>query len=200
VRRLVIRAVAVLGVLLVVGCISPRPSPSPTVPVATPTSPPAASPAAGVTVDEALLAVLPGEVAGVPVTPDLETAADIAADGSIAPFVSAIALAAAFGPVATDGLGDYVVITVARLRPGTFSDLFFRGWRDTFDAGVCEQSGGVETGSAETDIAGHRTFVGTCVGGVHTYHIYLDAKDLIVSMQGVGQGRFGERIVEGLTE
>jgi hypothetical protein len=200
-----LRAVGLLGLLFVTCCIPPRPSPSPTAPLPTPTSTstPAAStasPAAGVTVDPKLLAVLPAKVSGVPVTPDLETAADIAADDSIARFVSAIALATAFGPVATDGLGDYVVVTVARLRPGTFSDVFFRGWRDTFDAGVCEGAGGIADANAETDIAGRRTFVGTCVEGVHTYHIHLDAGDLIVSMQGLGPGRFGERIVEGLAE
>jgi hypothetical protein len=186
------------------GCIPPRPSPSPPIPppTAAPTASVAAteSPAAGVTVDPTLLELLPDAIDGVAVTADLESAADIAAEGSIAPFVSSIALATAFGPVATAGLGDYAVVTVAKLRPGTFSDLFFRGWRDTFDAGVCEQAGGVETGSAETEIAGHPTFVGTCVGGVHTYHLYLAASDVIVSMQGVGPGRFAERIVAGITE
>jgi hypothetical protein len=185
-------------------CIPPRTTPSPSTSTATtiPTASaaPTASPAAGVIVDPTLLDVLPEAIDGVPVTADPETAADIAADGSIAPFVSAIALATAFGPLSTDALGDYAVVTVARLRPGTFSDLFFRGWRDTFDAGVCEQAGGLKPGTAETEIGGHRTFVGSCVGGVHTYHLYLPANDVIVSMQGVGPGRFAERIIAGITE
>jgi hypothetical protein len=185
-------------------CIPPRPSPSASNPPATavPSASAAAtaSPGSGVVVDPTLLDVLPDAIDAVPVAPDAESAGDIAAEASIAPFVSAIAVATAFGPLATNQLGDYAVVTVARLRPGTFSDLFFRGWRDTFDAGVCEQAGGVETGSAETEIAGRRTFVGTCVGGVHTYHLYLPAKDVIVSMQGVGPGRFAERIVAGITE
>jgi hypothetical protein len=190
--------------VVAVACIPPRPSPSvsnpPVTAVPTASAASAASPGAGVIVDPTLLDTLPDAIDAVPVTPDLESAADIAAEGSIAPFVSAIALATAFGPPATNEIGDYAVATVARLRPGTFSDLFFRGWRDTFDAGVCEQAGGVETGSAETEIAGRRTFVGTCVGGVHTYHLYLPAKAVIVSMQGVGPGRFAERIVAGITE
>jgi hypothetical protein len=188
----------------VAACIPPRPSASVSTPPPTAASTPSASVTAslgaGVIVDPTLLDVLPDSIDGIPVTPDLETAADIAAEGSIAPFVSAVALATAFGPVTTNELGDFAVVTVARLRPGTFSDLFFRGWRDTFDAGVCEQAGGVETGSAETEIAGHQMFVGTCLGGVHTYHLYLPAKDVIVSMQGVGPGRFAERIVAGITE
>jgi hypothetical protein len=177
--------VASAVIVVAAGCIPPRPSPSPT------TSPPTAA---------ATAPVLPDDIDGVPVAPDLESAAAIADEGSIAPFVSAIALATAFGPVATSGIGDYAVVTVARLRPGTFSDLFFRGWRDTFDAGVCEQAGGVGAGSAETEIAGHRTYVGTCVGGVHTYHLHLPRQDLIVSMQGLGPARFAERIVAGITE
>jgi hypothetical protein len=191
--------------MIVAACIPPRPSPSPpppSAPVETPaTTPAAVSPSAsqGVAVDASLLDVLPHDVAGIPITPDAETAADIAGEGSIEPFVSGIAVAAAFGPPATDTLPDYVVVTVAKLRPGTFSDPFFRGWRDTFDAGVCERAGGVDR-HAETDIAGRRTFIGTCVGGVHTYHVHLEKDDLILSMQGLGDGGWPERIVAGLTE
>ena len=204
-------ALILIAVALASACIPPRPSPTPAPTQSTPTlaptpaatgndaSPTAVSSGSGVTVDPSLLSVLPHTIGGVPVNADPATAADIAAEGSIAPFVSALALATAFGPAATDSAGDYVVVTVARLRPNTFSDLFFRGWRDTFDAAVCEQAGGV-TGTAETEIAGRKTFIGTCAGGVHTYHVHLATDDLIVSMQGLGPGRFGERIVEGLTE
>jgi hypothetical protein len=181
----------------VVACIPPRPSPTPA-----PTAPPAptASPtAAGVVVDPTLLDLLPSDIDGVTLTADPDTASAIAAEGSIAPFVSAIALASAFGPLATDTPGDYVVVTVARLRPGTFSDLFYRGWRDTFDAAVCEQAGGVD-GHAEAEIGGHQTFIGTCSGGVHTYHVHLPTQDAIVSMQGLGEGRYAEHVIAGLTE
>ena len=186
---------------MAVGCIPPRPSPSPA-PSAPPTDAPASptvSQAPAVTVDPTLLELLPPDVEGVPLNADPDTAADIAAEESIAPFVSAIALASAFGPISTDTAGDYVVVTVARLRPGAFSDLFFRGWRDTFDSAVCEQAGGVD-GNAEADIGGRHTYIGTCAGGVHTYHVHLPARDVIVSMQGLGEGRYGERVVEGLTE
>jgi hypothetical protein len=205
-------ALLLISVALVGACIPPRPSPSPAPPTSTPTAAPTsnrtgdgASPSAGsstsagVIVDPTLLSVLPDSIGGVPVNADPATAAEIAAEGSIAPFVSALALATAFGPAATDSPGDYVVVTVTRLRPNTFSDLFFRGWRNTFDSAVCDQAGGV-AGSAETVIAGRQTFIGTCAGGVHTYHVHLATGDLIVSMQGLGPGRFGERIVEGLTE
>jgi hypothetical protein len=186
------------------GCIPPRPSPTPAPePASTPT--PTVAPAtasagvSGVVVDPALLDLLPPDVDGVALRPDSETAAEIAADGTIGLFVSAIALAAAFGPIATDTAADYVVVTVARLKPGTFDEVFFRGWRDTFDAAVCEQAGGV-SGHAESDISSHHTYIGTCAGGVHTYHVHLPASDVIVSMQGTGEGRYGERVVAGLAE
>jgi hypothetical protein len=150
-------------------------------------------------VDPSLLAVLPATVGGVPLQPDRTTAAEIAREPSIAPFVSSLALAAAFGPPASGSVGDYVVVTVARVKPGLFGDLFFQGWRDTFDAAVCKQAGGVQ-GAAEATIAGRQTFIGTCAGGIHTYHVHLPAQDVIVSMQGGGPKRFGERVVEGLNE
>lgn len=141
--------------------------------------------------------MLPTRVGGVALTPDPDSAAEIAADGAIAPFVSALALASAFGPVASETELDYVVATVSRLRPGTFDELFFRGWRDTFDAAVCEAAGGVE-GNAEIEIGGRQTFIGTCAGGVHTYHVYLPSRDAIVSAHSVGAGRFGEQLIAGL--
>jgi hypothetical protein len=203
-RRL---AIVLAVALSLAACIPPRPLPTQPPPTASPTltaapteagSPPV-SPGADVVVDPSLLELLPGEVAGVPLLPDAATAAEIAAEPSIAPFVSAIAIAAAFAPVATDANTDYVVVTVARLKPGQFGDLFYRGWRDTFDNAVCEQAGGVD-GRAEVDIGGRRTYVGTCAGGVRTYHVHLPESDVIVSMQGAGDGGFGERVVAGLTE
>lgn len=193
----------VIAIAIAAACIPSRPSPTspPSAPSATPA--PASptdvlSPAAAVVVDPALLELLPDAVAGVPLEPDEATAAEIAREPSIAPFVSALAIAAAFRPQATGTDGDYVVVTVARVKPGLFGDLFYRGWRDTFDAAVCEQAGGVD-GHAEAEIAGRQTFIGTCAGGVHTYHVHLPGRDVIVSMQAVGDGRFGERVVEGLT-
>ena len=149
--------------------------------------------------DPSLLAVLPDTVEGVPLQADPATAAEIAGEPSIAPFVSSLALAAAFGPPASGSVGDYVVVTVARVKPGLFGDLFYQGWRDTFDAAVCQQAGGVQ-GAAEATIGGRQTFIGTCAGGIHTYHVHLPDQDVIVSMQGGGPERFGERVVEGLNE
>ncbi len=172
---------------------SPSHEPSPS----TDTGPPSSS--SDVIVDATLLDLLPSDIDGVPLTSDPVTAAEVAADGSVAPFVGALAIATVFGPISTDADIDYAVVTVARLRPGAFGELFYRGWRDTFDAAVCDQAGGVD-GHAEADIAGHPTYIGTCAGGVRTYHVHLPERDVIVSMQAAGPGRFGERIVAGLTE
>ncbi len=194
-------ALSAAAAIALIACIPPRPSPTPapmTEAPATPSAAPSATASgstSGVMVDPTLLELLPREVDGVPLDPDSETAAEIAGDGSIEPFVSALAIAAAFRP----DQSDYVVATVARVKPGVFSDLFFRGWRDTFDSAVCEQAGGV-VGNAEADIAGRHAFIGTCAGGVHTYHVHVPGLGAIVSMQGAGPGRFGERVVEGLTE
>jgi hypothetical protein len=199
-RLLVLAATALLALT---ACIPPRPPPTPG-PITEPPTTPSTGPSvpasgsggtSGVIVDPKLLELLPRDIDGVPLGADAETAAEIASDGSIAPFVSALAIAAAFRP----DQSDYVVVTVARVKPGVFSDLFFRGWRDTFDSAVCELAGGVD-GNAEADIGGRHTFIGTCAGGVHTYHVHVPGRDAIVSMQGAGPGRFGERVVEGLTE
>jgi hypothetical protein len=221
-RRIRLVTLTAATLLTVAACIPSRPSPSttaapsaapssaasptPTSSAATTSSASVASaataataPPAGVAVDPSLLAVLPATVGGVPLQPDRTTAAEIAREQSIAPFVSSLALAAAFGPPASGSVGDYVVVTVARVKPGLFGDLFFQGWRDTFDAAVCKQAGGVQ-GAAEATIAGRQTFIGTCAGGIHTYHVHLPAQDVIVSMQGGGPKRFGERVVEGLNE
>lgn len=206
----------VAGLILVVpaACGGPLPSasalataapsaPSPSSPTGPPTgaAPTASAPTAGdIEIDAGLLDLLPDTVGGVPLVPDLATAAQIASgDPLLAESIAAFAVATAFGPPATDGAIDLVVVTVARVRPGVFSEDWFRDWRESFDEGVCAQAGGVD-GNAETEIDGHQTFIATCAGGVRTYQVHLSSSDVIVSMQGTGEGRFGERVVEGLTE
>lgn len=206
-----------LGVALaaaLVGCGNPAPStgvpsglaapPSqaPSSSIVTPTAVVPGSPVASggsITVDDGLLALLPAQVGGVPLTPDADTAAELAADTALATALTSVAVATAFGPVASDGSADYAVVTVVRLQPRTFSDGFFRDWRDSFDGAVCEQAGGVE-GHAEAEIAGHPTWIGTCAGGTHTYHATLQDDTVLVSLQGSGEGRFGEQVIAGLTE
>ncbi len=175
------------------------PTPPPNVPAASPTvtAMPSTAPATvdgvDVLVDASLLEVLPPDVAGVGRMADGETATGIAADPALAADIDAIAV----GLYA--GQADYAVVTVTRLRAGVFSDPYFRDWRDTFDAAVCAQAGGVD-GHAEAAIGGRTTYIGTCVGGVRTYHVRLADPDRIVSLQALGDARYGELIVAGLTE
>lgn len=187
------------------GSAAPTPAASPSAAVATgtPTATPArtaAPPTFGVIeVEGSLLDLLPANVDGVPLTPDPQTAAQLALDPDLADVLASVAIAAVFGPIATDATGDYAVATVARLRPDVFSDAFFRDWRDSFDAAVCDQAGGV-AGHAESVIGGHPVWIGTCAGGVHTYHATLGDGEVIVSLQSAGDRRYGEQVVAGLTE
>lgn len=148
---------------------------------------------AAIVVDPDLLDALPADVDGTPVESDDATAAEVAGSPALAPSVAAVAVATAFGS------GDYVVATVVRLRDGVFGDAFYRDWRDSFDGGVCAQAGGVE-GHAETEIAGHQTYIGTCAGGVHTYHVHLADGGLLISAQALGERRYGELLIQGLAE
>ena len=42
-------------------------------------------------------------------------------------------------------------------------------------------------GNAEAEIDGRTVYIGTCVGGVHTYHVHLEEPDVIVSLNDVGE-------------
>ncbi|MEO5884545.1 MAG: hypothetical protein ABIQ58_03410 [Candidatus Limnocylindrales bacterium] len=200
-------AIAALAILLLSGCGVTTPPPSvmsPSIPVAPTASPdPTASPSptlpTSARVDAGLLAVLPSDVDGVAGQPDPETAAEVARDALLQGAIDAISIAIYVAPRASGTSSDYAVATVVHLRPGVFSAEFYRDWRDTFDTGVCEQAGGVNT-HAEASIRGRQTYIATCAGGVKTHHAYLQRSDVLVSIQGVGDRRFGERIVEGLTE
>lgn len=190
-----------LGVLMVVGAFvattlalvsSPVPAmPGPSVPAG---SVPVGSGSAGsVPIDPSLLAVLPTRVAGLPLTPDPDTAARIAADPTRARDLAALAVAVAVDP----GTGDLAVASVIRVLPGVYSEAYFDDWRATFDAGACSQAGGAGS-TIKATIAGHATFIGHCVGGLVTYHVHLTGDDRIVSITSVGAGQLGQLIVEGL--
>jgi hypothetical protein len=199
--------VVILALGLSVACQTPSPSPSgslvatsvaPGPPTASSSnfSPPVASSSAGaIAVDPSLLAILPAEVAGAPVQPDPVTAAQIAADPSLVADVEAVAVAIAVS-AGSSGNEDLVIANVVRFRPDVFTDEFFRGWRDTYNAGACERAGGVG-GNAEAEIAGRQVFIGSCTDGAFTYHLRY-GEDVIVSLTSVGEGRLGEQLVKNL--
>lgn len=187
--------------LLLAACAS-----GPTSQSATPTAsllPPASGapfgPGSGaIVVDETLIDYLPVEVAGIVLVSDPDTARNIASDPDLAASASAIAVAFAIAPGASVG-DDVAVVSVIQLRPGVFDDEFFRSWRDTYDAAACEAAGGT-AGNAEAEIGGRQTYIGSCAAGAHTYHLYLEDQNVIVSVTSVGELRLGEWIVAGLRE
>jgi hypothetical protein len=197
-----------IGTAVAVGQRSP-PAPSPTPPpppsgIAGSLPPPVTgvpstsiseqpSASGGVPIDPSLLAQLPSTVDGLALVEDIDTESRDAADPGHLIDLAGLAVAIAVDP----STGDLAVASVVRLKPGVYSGAYFRSWRSSFDKGACSNAGGV-AGSAETVIAGHRTYIGHCAGGLLTYHVYLPATASIVSIWSIGERRLGELIVQGL--
>jgi hypothetical protein len=199
-------AVAVLTIVALAGCTPTAPA-SPAVTVPTPTaspvvsapstpSPSLASVTASGRVDSTLLDVLPRDIDGQPLQPDAESAAAIE---NLPADVEALAIGL-YIRAGSSTADDFAIVNVARLRSGVFEEGWFRSWRDTYDRGACEVAGGVAPGSTEAEIGGHATHIESCQGGVHLYHVHLADPDRVISITAAGEGRFGERVVAGLTE
>ena len=143
-------------------------------------------------VDPTLFALLPEKVAGVPIveTPEAEGAS------VIEPAIARAVVRLATGYAVSASGSDWAVVSVAALRPGVWSDGFFRDWRDTYDTGVCAQTGGIG-GRAAVTIAGRDVEITSC-GALHTYHVHLTGRDVLLSVTSVGDTRFGEQVVAGL--
>jgi hypothetical protein len=195
----ILRALA-LGVVLA-ACNPSTPSPTPTgTPLPTPTAPLAASASAGqsnasgVVVDPSLRDVLPEDVDGLEIAESPDAEAQSLTDPALAEVAEAI-----FAGIAVDvATSEFVYAIVVQLRAGAMGDERFRDWRDSFDEGACSQAGGV-AGHAQTDIDGRTVYIGTCAGGVRTYHVWLVEPNLLVSASAVGEERrLGEQLVEGL--
>jgi hypothetical protein len=191
-------------------------------PTASPVSPSASSlssSGAPLAVDPSLLALLPEAVDGIALEPAPEAAAEIARDASLGRSASAVAVGLAIAPpraVASGGPGgpggprggrtadptatgglprdDLAIVTVVRLRPGTFSEAFFRDWRDSYDAAACAPAGGIR-GHAEATLGDRPTFIATCVEGVVIHHVHLVEQDVLVAVTSLGGRRLGERLV-----
>jgi hypothetical protein len=200
VRRRRVATILALGLLVTAcGTIQSTPSASSVAASATPSQPPTmlGTPVPSddsVAVDASLLDVLPTSAADVERRDDPETAADIAASDGLAADIDAVAVALY---IADD---DYAVATVVRPQEGVVDDAWFRDWRDTFDAGVCEQAGGVETGRSEIKIDERTVHRSTCVGGVVIHHVYLPEAERLISIQGAGSADLGRAILDDLTE
>ena len=78
------------------------------------------------------------------------------------------------------------------------SAAWFGDWRATYDRGACSQAGGLAA-TTETELADDRIlYVGTCSGGLHTYHTWLPGKGLVISAFGLGERRFGDQLMAGI--
>ena len=159
-------------------------------PPPSPTPPDETSP---IVLDPTLLAYLPEAVDGIAVIEDVDEAAVALSDPALPRIASAVD-----GAVAVDvGNGNLVYAWIVHLRPGVFTDGDYRQWRDSYDEGACAPAGGV-VGRAEATIGGRQAFVTSCVAGLHTYHVWLKDQDILISASSIGEGRFGEKLVEGL--
>ena len=168
-------------------------TPAPTSAPVTPSPAPPSGFAAALLYDETLLELLPAELDGLPVASAPEAAADIQADPDLVAAGERLALG-----LVVDPAGELAVAAVIALRPGVFSDAFWRDWRDSYDAGACAQAGGVR-GNAEATIGGRLVHIGTCEGGARTYHVHLEDRNVLVSVTAIGDvRRLGERVVSGL--
>ncbi len=152
--------------------------------------PPGATPL--VRIDPTLLTVLPKDVDGLSVLESSEGDADASSNASLAMLADAAVGGLAIDPAS----GDFVLALVVRLRPGVMDDAGFRSWRDAYDGGVCGGTG--VSGNAETTIAGRQVFVGTCGNGLHTYHTWIAAKNLLVSASSGGTRNLGVTLFENL--
>lgn len=154
---------------------------------------PATTPGGLVPVDRRLLDVLPPTIGGLTVEPSDESDADAASDPGLAAVATAFATAVAVDPQT----GDFVYAAVVAPEPGVVTEALFRDWRDSFDEGACSQAGGV-VGNAQTELGGRTVYIGSCAGGLLTYHAWLEDRGLFVSASSAGPARLGERLMSDL--
>lgn len=144
-------------------------------------------------VDRALLDILPSTVAGLTVEPSPEGDVGSASDPGLAEIAASFATAVAVDPQT----GDFVFAAVVAVKPGILTEQVFRDWRDSFDEGACSQAGGV-VGNAQAELGGRTVYIGSCDGGLLTYHTWIEDRGILVSASSVGAGRLGEKLMEGL--
>jgi hypothetical protein len=193
------RLAAVLGAAVLLAACSPtNTTPQPTAivkptPVVTlgPSETPV--PTSGVVIDSRLLDVLPVTVEGLAVSENPEGETSALGDPQLALVGSSIAA----GLAVDQASGDFVYAVVVRLLPGAMDDGVFRDWRDSYDEGACSQASGV-AGNAEAQIDGRTVYIGTCTGGVRTYHVWLEPQETLISASAVGNRRFGELLMQNL--
>lgn len=157
---------------------------------------PAATRTARAEVDPSLLDLLPPTVDGLDLAFSAEASDAVVADPALSPDVESVAYGIAVDPESA----DLLVAAVSRVREASFDDAFFRGWRESYDREVCRQAGGIAQGSLETEIEGRNVFIGSCVNGGNTYHVWMPDRSAILSAVSFGERRLGQRLIETLEE
>jgi hypothetical protein len=180
----------------VVGTVAPAPTTSSSVDL--PASfgpPPSESPdeSTPLTLQPALLGVLPATIDETPVQEDGDVAAEALQDPAMPRIASGLDAA-----VAVDtATGNLVTAWVVQLKPGAFGDEAYRQWRDSYDEGACNAAGGI-VGRAQATLGGRETYVTSCVAALRTYHVWLRDQDLLISASSIGDGRYGEKLMSTL--
>ena len=153
-----------------------------------------------VLVDEGLLSFIPSGGQGLVQSVDPVTTAQVAADPSLRANATGLIIAV-YTPAPTSSAAapsdDIAVVSVVRLRDPAFDDAWFRDWRDSYDRSACANAGGVVR-HAETQIATHTVFIGSCAGGSFTYHTRVAGGAIVISITSVGPARLGGTIMERL--
>jgi len=191
--RLGPRRLAALGclVLLAAGCSTTT---STTQPSGSTTTGLDGTPSSGapVELDPTVLAFLPSTVGGVAVTESADEATQALTDPSLGKIGSAVDAG-----VAVDGAGNLVYAWVVRLRENAFNDAIYQQWRDSYDEGACADAGGV-VGRAEATIDARTVYITSCTASVRTYHVWLEQPGILISASAIGDGRFGEVLMDNL--
>ncbi|HLX34704.1 MAG TPA: hypothetical protein VKR30_05605 [Candidatus Limnocylindrales bacterium] len=146
-----------------------------------------------ITIDPALLAVLPRTADGVQIIESPEGDSDALADDVLPMIASAAVGFEAADPTTTDIASGFVV----KLLPGKFSDNEFSSWRSSYEAGVCGDETQV-SGEASASVGGNTVYIGTCQNGLRTYQLWLKDKGILIALSSYGDRHLGLVIVGNL--
>jgi hypothetical protein len=150
--------------------------------------------ASPIPVESGLLDRLPQTIDGLERQTDPSVDASIASDPNLARLARSFATALYID--ATTGQFAYVSLVRLNERLAAASAA---SYRESFDEAACSQAGGLAR-TAEATIGEHRTFIGTCGGGVRTYHVELADGGIILSVSETGERRLAEKLIRGLGE
>jgi hypothetical protein len=197
-------ALAIVIAIAVAGCGSsttPTAVLVPTAAVVTPSTAPSARLESGdgltVKADPALLDFIPDTPDGLEMFYDSDTTRQVAADPALAKDAVGLAIALFTVTGAATPADDLAIVSVVRLRDPSVGEGAYRTWRDTYDASACGPAGGV-AGNAQSTINGRIVYIGSCNGGVLTYHVRIREGAIVVSVTSIGPMRLGEKVMKAI--